>query len=269
VLFSDLRGFTALSEGYRRDPQGLTTLMNELLTRLSDPILAQGGTIDKFMGDAVMAFWNAPLDHPDPEAAACRAALEMRDGIAQMNENHRQNAKDGMAPRPLEIGLGLNTGPCVVGNMGSAARFDYTALGDTVNLASRLEGQSRPYGVGIVLGDATARAVTGRFATLELDLIRVKGKSEPARIHALLGDETLSTTPAFTTLKAAGTRMLRAYRAQDWTNANAALETLAQASGEAGLDLSVLVALYRARIASLQAHPPVPDWDGVFTATAK
>jgi adenylate cyclase len=269
VLFSDLRGFTALSEGYRRDPQGLTTLMNELLTRLSDPILAQGGTIDKFMGDAVMAFWNAPLDHPDPEAAACRAALAMRDGIAQMNENHRQNSKDGMAPRPLEIGLGLNTGPCVVGNMGSAARFDYTALGDTVNLASRLEGQSRPYGVGIVLGDATAHAVAGRFATLELDLIRVKGKSEPARIHALLGDETLSTTPAFTTLKAAGMQMLRAYRAQDWTDANAALETLAQESGEAGLDLSVLVALYRARIASLQAHPPAPDWDGVFTATAK
>lgn len=270
LLFSDVRGFTAISESFKSDPQGLTRLMNDLLTTLSDPILAEGGTIDKFMGDAVMAFWNAPLMHPDPAGAACRAALVMRDGVHALNAARRAAAvTQGDMAVPLKVGLGLNTGTCVVGNMGSNARFDYTALGDAVNLASRLEGQSKTYGVDIVLGDSTCQAVAGTFATLELDLIRVKGKSQPERMHALFGDETLARRPAFQAVRAAGQDVLAAYRQRDWASARQATFALETAGSAAGLDLAALAALYRTRIADLEASPPGQDWDGVFTATVK
>lgn len=270
LLFSDMRGFTEVSEAYKEDPQGLTELMNTLLTALSDPILAEGGTIDKFMGDAVMAFWNAPLSHPTPAKAACKAALAMQAGVARLNAKHETEADTRKAhAAPLRIGLGVNTGMCVVGNMGSAARFDYTALGDAVNLASRLEGQAKVYGVDIVLGDSTCRAVEGGFATLELDLIRVKGKSDPERIHALLGDATLAQTSAFEALHHAAEIMRSAFRRRDWHAAHAAADKVQASAAAAGLNLDGLAELYRARTAELQQTPPADDWDGVFTAQTK
>jgi len=270
VLFSDVRGFTTLAEGFRDDPPGLTALMNSFLTVLSRAILREGGTIDKFMGDAVMAFWNAPLDAPDHAAAGCRAALAMREDVAALNARRARDAAEaGGEALPIDVGIGLNTGDCVVGNMGSDTRFDYTALGDAVNLASRLEGQSKPYGLGIILGSATALAVEGRFAMIELDLLRVKGKTEPERVFGLMGDEDMRLRPEFAKLEAANTAMRAAYAAQDWDAAEAALDRLEVAGPPLDLDLSGYVALYRQRIGGLRAAPPGVGWDGVHVATDK
>ncbi|HRE21782.1 MAG TPA: adenylate/guanylate cyclase domain-containing protein [Rhabdaerophilum sp.] len=190
VLFSDMRDFTRVAEGMKGDPQALTALMNRLLTPLSDAITREHGTIDKYMGDAVMAFWNAPLDVPDHAAHAARAALAMRRRLADLNEARRQEAANLSlpAPLPLEIGIGINTGPCVVGNMGSDFRFDYSALGDAVNLASRFEGLTAQYGEPILIGEATADALAGRFELREIGAVPVKGKAETARVFALLGE---------------------------------------------------------------------------------
>lgn len=190
VLFSDMRGFTAVAESLHADPQALTALMNRLLSPLSSAITENGGTIDKYMGDAVMAFWNAPLDEPDHAGKAARAALAMRRRLAALEEERAAEALAAGQPHlPLEIGIGLNSGPCVVGNMGSEFRFDYTALGDTVNLASRLEGLTARYGVPILVGETTAALLGARFDLVELDRVQVKGKQEETRIFALKGEK--------------------------------------------------------------------------------
>jgi adenylate cyclase len=270
LLFSDVRGFTTLAEGYRDDPSGLTALMNTFLTVLSKAILKEGGTIDKFMGDAVMAFWNAPLDTPLHPQAACRAALAMQRDIDALNAQRAEAAEAvGDVAPPIDVGIGINTGSCVVGNMGSDMRFDYTALGDAVNLASRLEGQSKAYGMRIILGETTARAVEGEFALLELDLLRVKGKTAPERVYALLGDGEMRARAEFDALVAANGAMRAAYGAQDWAGARRALDAVEAAGLPLGLDLSGYGACYRARIAQLAEAPPPPDWDGVHIATEK
>jgi class 3 adenylate cyclase len=148
IMFSDMRGFTSISETYKSDPQGLTALMNRFLTPLTNAILARKGTIDKYMGDAIMAFWNAPLDDKEHQLNACEAALDMLERVDRTQQEREQEAQERAATFiPLNVGVGLNTGTCVVGNMGSDLRFDYSVLGDSVNLASRLEGQSKEYGL--------------------------------------------------------------------------------------------------------------------------
>src|ERR1700759_5176293 len=190
IMFSDVRGFTTISESYKHDPQGLTALMNRFLTPLTNAILARKGTIDKYMGDAIMAFWNAPLDDHEHQINACEAAVDMLERIDELNKLREQEAQHGgHAYIPLNVGVGLNTGTCVVGNMGSDLRFDYSVLGDSVNLASRLEGQSKEYGFPIIVGSRTALAVKDKFAILELDFIMVKGKKEPEVIYAIAGRE--------------------------------------------------------------------------------
>ncbi len=269
LLFSDVRGFTAIAESYREDPAALTQLMNRLLTNLSNAILARGGTIDKFMGDAVMAFWNAPLDHADHARSACAAGLGMIEAVERLNREREAEARaGGTAFMPLNVGIGINTGTCTVGNMGSDMRFDYTAVGDPVNLASRLEGQSRTYGLPVIVGSAT-RAQAEEFAFLEIDLIRVKGKLQAERIFALMGDANLRGTPVFAEAEAANGRMLAAYRAQDWDGAEAALSALDALDARLGRRLQGYLALYRRRIATGRATPPGADWDGVFDATDK
>ena len=183
LLFSDVRGFTAISEGL--DAEELTYFLNSLFTPLSKIILDEQGTIDKFMGDAVMAFWNAPLDDSEHATHACSAALTHHARMPGLNEHWRKEAEAKGRPfSPVKIGIGLNTGICCVGNLGSETRFDYSVIGDNVNIASRLEGQSKTYDVGTIVGESTtARAPD--FAFLELDLLKVKGKSEATRIFAL------------------------------------------------------------------------------------
>jgi adenylate cyclase len=264
LLFSDIRGFTTISEGF--DAQGLTSFMNRYLTPMTDVILASGGTIDKYMGDAIMAFWNAPLDDPLHAERACRAALAMRGELVRLNEVWRAEAEaQGRRPVEVRIGVGLNTGVCCVGNMGSDQRFDYSVLGDDVNLASRFEGQSKTYGVDIVIGETTARLVPA-LALLELDLIMVKGKTRPVHVFALIGDERVGETAAFAALKAAHDGMLAAYRARQWAAARRALESCRAEAPDA---LRQLYALYNERVAACESAPPPPEWDGVFVALTK
>ncbi|MCU9839115.1 adenylate/guanylate cyclase domain-containing protein [Ruegeria sp. WL0004] len=269
VLFSDVRGFTTISEEFRDDPQGLTKLMNEMLTVMSEPILKSGGTIDKFMGDAVMAFWNAPLETKDHPRASCRAALEMVRAVEEFNRNRMANQVGKEPVHPIHMGVAVNSGPCFVGNMGSNSRFDYTALGDTVNVASRLEGQTKHYGMSIIIGERTAQIVDGEFALLELDLIRVKGKHEPERIFGLMGGERLAGSDEFKTLSATSAEMLTAYRTGQWQKALELIAAMERQAARLDLDLHDYCALFSGRIARQSELPEDPDWDGIFDASEK
>ena len=268
VLFSDVRGFTAISETFADDPQGLTALMNRFLTPLTNVILARNGTIDKYMGDAIMAFWNAPLDVKMHESDACHAALDMIERVGMLNqERQRESLETGTSFLPIKIGIGINTGHCVVGNMGSELRFQYTAMGDTVNLASRLEGQTALHGVPILIGSRTAEAVLEQFALLEVDLIRVKGKTEPEVIYAIVGRADVSASSDFKSLYDQWAKMLVCYRKQDWPGVTETLERCRQAAER--FELIELTKLYESRTRQFVISPPPPDWDGIFTAETK
>jgi adenylate cyclase len=268
IMFSDVRGFTTISESYKHDPQGLTALMNRFLTPLTDAILARKGTIDKYMGDAIMAFWNAPLDDNEHQVNACNAALDMLEKIDALNKAREIEAQNGgHVYIPINVGVGLNTGVCVVGNMGSNLRFDYSVLGDSVNLASRLEGQSKEYGFPIIAGSKTALAAKDKFAILELDFIMVKGKKEPEVIYAIAGREDVAHSAKFQSLRNLTIEMLACYRARDWEGALASIER-GRRTDEAGA-LDYLYKLYEARIRDYQKNPPPDDWNGAFALLTK
>ena len=268
IMFSDMRGFTSISETYKNDPQGLTALMNRFLTPLTNAILNRKGTIDKYMGDAIMAFWNAPLDDKDHELNACEAALDMLERVDELNQAREQEAKEEGRPFiPLNVGIGLNTGTCVVGNMGSDQRFDYSVFGDSVNLASRLEGQSKEYGFPIIVGSRTALAVKERFAILELDFIMVKGKKEPEVIYAIAGREDTAQSGRFQRLRNLTIEMLACYRGRDWEGALAAIER-GRKTDEAN-SLELLYRLYEARIRGYLENPPPQNWNGAFALLTK
>src|SRR5215831_7102624 len=216
ILFSDVRGFTTISELYKDDPQGLTSLMNSFLTPLTNAIIDHKGTIDKYMGDAIMAFWNAPLNDALHEYNACEAALDMIDRLAVLNRERQEEANAAGQPfLPFRIGIGINTGRCIVGNLGSDLRFNYSVLGDPVNVASRLEGQTKLYGVPIIIGSRTGEKAKEKFAILELDLVTVKGKTESQTIYALLGREQLASGSSFQNLRKLWSTMLYSYRSRD------------------------------------------------------
>ena len=266
LMFSDIRGFTTISEQFP-DPQDLTRFINRFLTPMTDIILRQRGTIDKYMGDCIMAFWNAPLDDDRPAQNAkhtCLRMIETRDSLNA--ELKREAAEENRKYIPLNIGIGVNTGNVCVGNMGSDQRFDYSVLGDDVNLASRLEGQSKTYGVDIVIGENTDLIVRDDFATLELDLIKVKGKTKPVRVFCLYCDTALLASEAFQKLRAAHSEMMAAYREQRWDHCR---QTLATARGLAQGRVDGLYDLYSERLDSFEAEPPSAEWDGVFVATSK
>src|ERR1700681_1381817 len=268
IMFSDVRGFTTISESYKHDPQGLTALMNRFLTPLTNAILARKGTIDKYMGDAIMAFWNAPLDDKEHQLNACEAALDMLERIDGLNEVRQLEAQEGGHPYiPINFGVGLNTGTCVVGNMGSDLRFDYSVLGDSVNLASRLEGQSKEYGFPIIVGSKTALAVKDKFAILELDFIMVKGKKEPEVIYAIAGREDVAQSGRFQRLRNLTIEMLACYRSRDWEGALTAIERGRRTDDAHALEY--LYNLYEARIKGYRKNPPPEDWNGAFALLTK
>jgi adenylate cyclase len=268
ILFSDVRGFTTISEHYKDDPQGLTRLMNRFLTPLTNAIIERKGTIDKYIGDAIMAFWNAPVDDHEQEANACEAALEMLSRAETLNgELKREAETNGGMYMPLRIGIGLNTGPCVVGNMGSDFRFNYSVLGDTVNLASRLEGRTKDYRIPIVIGSRTAEGAKQRFAVMEIDLIVVKGKKQPEAVFTVLGRSEVEADPRCQELRATNAQMLGRFRSQQW---DGAIDLIARCRKFAnGFDLSGLYDMYEERIELYRAQPPGPDWDGVYEAETK
>jgi len=266
LLFCDVRGFTTISEQF--DAEGLTRLINKLLSPLTNVILARKGTVDKYMGDCIMAFWNAPLDDAEHAKNGCLSALAMLDEMQPLNDSLEIEAKEeGRKHIPLKVGLGLNSGECVVGNMGSDQRFDYSCLGDTVNLAARLEGQSKNYGVRIVLGYTTWVQVPA-LATIELDFIMVKGKTTGVRIFALAGDEEMAQTPDFMAYKEKVDEMLAVYKSQKWEDAKVLIAE-ARALGQAYDIDETFYQLYLDRIDEYEINPPSEDWDGVFIATTK
>ena len=400
VMFCDLRGFTTLSERFKDDPQGLTQLINRFLRAMSKAVRDCQGTLDKYIGNSLMAFWNAPLDDAAHARNACRAALAMRAALGELNatlateqsgagsaeaatpdagddaataqrriESEAQRGvaqaqyqlgklyRDGTGRRKdraqavkwfraaaeqgdpraqrnlgsryargdgvprsdrealfwltlasqealaaadeerreiearmhgaevaaieervrlwrptsgrasgirLEMGVGINSGMCLVGNLGSEYLFNYSVLGDPVNLASRLEGQTRNYGIGILISETTAAGATG-LAMLEVDLIAVKGKEDAARIFGLLGDEAFAASPAFQAINEAHARFLAAYRLQNWAAARAAIAHCLDQE----LRFDELYELYQQRIAIYERDPPGPDWNGVFYAQTK
>jgi adenylate cyclase len=244
IMFTDVRGFTTISEHYGADVQGLTRIMNRYMTAMTAKIIENEGTLDKYIGDAQMAFWNAPLDDADHARNAVRTALQMMESLDEFN---REIVAEGIPP--FGMGLGINTGTVVVGNMGSDQRFDYTCLGDSVNLASRLEGQSKPYGVRIILGPRTAELVKDSYSVAELDCIAVKGKTEGVRIYTLATETDLHQ--AFITL----------YYAGEWNQAQALIPGCVKACPE-------LEAYYGAMDERLAEGKP-SDWMGTYKATSK
>ena len=224
------------------------------------------GTIDKYMGDAMMAFWNAPLDDPHHARQACLTALKMNEALVPVNEEVKKRAQEsGAEPLLLSAGIGINTGPCSVGNMGSKQRFAYSALGDAVNLASRLEGQTKSYGVEILIGEDTRKAVDD-LAFLELDMIKVIGREQPVKVFTLVGDADMTQSDEFKAWQTVHNAMLAAYRAKDF---DCAAQECHDAAKLAEDKLQKFYEVYQERIAEFTKNPPPENWDGVFVATSK
>ncbi len=255
VLFSDVRGFTSISEGL--DPKQLTRLMNALLTPMTRVIHKNRGTIDKYMGDAIMAFWGAPLHDPEHARHALYAAFDMMQALKVMQQEFAERGWPS-----VNIGIGLNTGIMSVGNMGSEFRVAYTALSDAVNLGSRLEGLTKAYKVNIIVSESTKAAVD-EFVFKELDRVRVKGKNEPVTIYEPIGhknDIDKAVTAELSRYKLA----LKYYHQQSWDKAEMEFFNLSRSYPDCGL-----YEIYLDRISQFKKHPPEADWDGVFTHTSK
>lgn len=255
VLFSDIRGFTTISESL--SPEELVSLLNEYLTVMTDIVFKYEGTLDKYMGDAIMAIYGAPLELPDHPQRACYSALEMIESLRKLNEKWIKEGKT-----PLDIGIGINTGVMMVGNMGSQQRFDYTVMGDAVNLGSRLEGANKSYQTNIIISESTYERIKNDFFCMELDSVRVKGKKVPVKIYQLLGRDNLpgNRKEAVSFFH----QGLELYKKQKWDDALEFFQTaLAKDS-----DLSA-ARLYIQRCLELKINPPPPDWDGVFIMKTK
>lgn len=270
LLFCDVRGFTAISEVY--DAVGLTKLINRLLTPLTRVILENGGTVDKYMGDCIMAFWNAPLEDPKHVYHACISALEMLAEVEKLNAVlQKEAAAEGQEYREIKLGFGINTGICVVGNMGSDQRFDYSCLGDSVNLAARIEGQSKDYGCKIILSEFTQNQVLN-LATLELDILQVKGKTEAVRIFALCGNEELSEDVEFQKFEEQHNSILHEYRQQNWDCCIHMCEEVGGVNVEWFDMIGGYYDILISRCLEYKKAPPIlheGKWDGVFVANSK
>ncbi|MCK5873934.1 MAG: adenylate/guanylate cyclase domain-containing protein [Alcanivoracaceae bacterium] len=255
VLFSDVRGFTTISEGL--DPHALTQLMNEMLTPMTHVIHHHRGTIDKYMGDAIMAFWGAPLNDDNHARHALEAGLEMVKALPQINQRFRNKGWP-----EINIGVGLNSGVMSVGNMGSEFRMAYTVMGDAVNLGSRLEGLTKQYGVNIIVSEFT-KAKVPDYSFLELDRVRVKGKDEPVIIFEPLGATDKQPQELLDRIERFHTALLD-YRQQRWDVAESAMKALAEEEPQ-----RKIYGIYLERIEHFREDPPDIDWDGVFTHTSK
>lgn len=267
ILFCDVRGFTSLTETLKDKPQQMTSVINMLMTELTSEILGNGGTVDKYMGDAVMAFWNAPLDDPEHRFNAVKSAYKLQTRMEVVNQKIAEFVKtEGLGSLPfLRIGVGVATGLVTVGNVGSRQRFDYSVIGDAVNLSSRLESQTKQYGVHNLISEATAVHIKDKFALIEVDIIQVKGKSEPIRVFTCFGDINTLQDNLFKTYHERHNAMVSAYRSQLWDDAEQiALECL-----EFPHAPSELYAMYLDRIETYKKSPPSPDWDGVFVSDQK
>ena len=258
IMFTDVRGFTSISEHYGSDVQGLTKIMNRYMTAMTKKILENRGTLDKYIGDAQMAFWNAPLDNAQHAKDAVKTALEM---LGSLDAFNREVSAEGVPP--FGMGLGINTGTVVVGNMGSDQRFDYTCLGDAVNLASRLEGQSKPYHVAMVIGDRTNEYVKDEYFTLPLDCIAVKGKKEGVNIHTVLPCDSFARWEKY---RVQHLHMMADYNAQRFAVAIKACESL---KGQFNGLMDGYYDMWIERCKEMAANPPGDGWDRVYRTNSK
>ena len=256
IMFTDVRGFTTISEHYGSDVQGLTQIMNRYMTAMTAKIIQNEGTLDKYIGDAQMAFWNAPLDDADHAKHAVKTALEMLGDLERFN---KEISAEGVPP--FGMGLGINTGSVVVGNMGCSQRFDYTCLGDTVNLASRLEGQSKPYHVKMVIGPQTYEYVKDEYLCLELDCLAVKGKTKGVNIYTIVNKNGLNIA-----YSRAHADFIQYYREQNWDKA---LEYIPYVELAFEGEMKEYYAMMVERIEEYKANPLPKDWDGVYRTNSK
>ena len=255
VLFSDIRGFTSIAEGMT--PEELVHLLNEYLTVMTDTIFKYDGTLDKYIGDAIMAIFGAPLDIPDHPAKACRSALEMMDELKKLNQKWISEGK-----KPIDIGIGINTGPMMVGNMGSSQRFDFTVMGDSVNLGSRLEGANKNYKTNIIISEFTYEKVKDEFLCMELDSVRVKGKKKPVKIYCLAGCKVIHGERG--AIVNQFNQAIALYKQRDWEKAMHAFENIA------AMEPNLYAAQnYVERCLELKKNPPPADWDGVYVFKTK
>jgi adenylate cyclase len=266
IMFCDIRGFTPIAESFRADPQGLTRLINRALTPLSREVLNHRGTIDKYIGDCVMAFWNAPIDDPEHATHACECALGMMDALVALNQElTAEGFYKSHKVNPIDVSIGINTGTCVVGNMGSELRFDYSALGDAVNVSARIQSFCGNYGFAIAIGEDTESIIADKFAFLEIDYIAVKGRATPTHIYALLGHAHVRETKTFQDLETTFQALFKAFRSKDWAGAREAIKvgrTLEHAPEE-------IFETYESRIAHYELEPPPANWDGAWSAKEK
>ena len=255
VLFSDIRGFTTISEGMT--PVELVSLLNEYLTVMTDVVFKYDGTLDKYMGDAIMAIYGAPFEQQNHPASACHSALEMMEDLKKLNEKWLNEGK-----KPLDIGIGINTGNMMVGNMGSDQRFDYTVMGDAVNLGSRLEGANKNYRTNILISEFTYERVKDEFVCMEVDSVRVKGKTLPVKVYQLFAHRQVP--------EVVGQAIsyfhdgLQLYKKQKWDEAIKTFEL----ARELHKDLHV-AGIYIERCLDLKVSPPSPDWDCCYTMKTK
>jgi adenylate cyclase len=259
VFFSDIAGFTSISEQFYAKPEGLVELLNEYLDEMTGIVLKHEGTLDKYEGDAIMAFWGAPIPQKDHALRTCLASLEMQKRLAVLRPKWKKEGRPA-----LEVRIGIYTGTMIVGNMGGRDRFDYTVIGDSVNLASRLEGANKQYGSSTMISDITYQHVKGQVAVRELDLIQVKGKTEPVKVWELLGTADMAMTDNQKQSLEIYHEGLRLYRERNWQEAIAYFQQAKQ------LDPGCRVAdIYEQRANLYQLNPPPADWKGVFVMTTK
>ncbi|HXZ28064.1 MAG TPA: adenylate/guanylate cyclase domain-containing protein, partial [Terriglobales bacterium] len=255
IMFSDIRSFTSVAEGL--SPDELVLLLNEYLGEMTEILFKWWGTLDKYIGDAIMAFWGSPYPQEDHAYRACTCALDMS---ARLDELNQKWAEEGR--KTINIGIGINTGPVNVGNMGSSRRLAWTVMGDHVNLASRLEGLTKKYRVRIVLSEFTYGQIQKAYVTRELDRITVVGKSQPVAIYQLL--DFLKVRERYADLLARWEQALAAYKAQEWGKAADRFEDILAAYPGDGPSEALLERCKRFMI-----HPPAPDWDGVYVMETK
>lgn len=254
ILFCDIRSFTTISQGM--EPTQLTDFLNNFLTPMTDVLMERGATIDKYIGDAIMAFWNAPIDIPEHRQRACESVLAMFEALKKLNAT---------LEKPVRIGVGLNTGVCCVGNLGSRQRFDYSAIGDSVNVGSRIEGLTKQYGLSNLVAESTAREVEG-LAMLEVDKVMVVGRDEATRVYTLLGGGEHAESEDFLELKRRHDRFLACYRSMQFEEAASELRLL---KVSAPAELQMLYWEYEARLEAYQVTPPPAGWDGSWRAEHK